>query len=120
MEDVVVGGAEIVAAGRKVFERRWKIAIPAATVAGSCGVEAFLCVTGAGAFCTPATLDISCIAASTLAPTIARSRRCLISAVDNRRLGSQVKQCFAMSLNGSGMFSGNLGSSSSVLSLAGR
>ena len=55
-----------------------------------------------------------------LGTTAARSKRVLISAVDHRRPGSQLKQCFAMSSNGCGMFSGNSGSFSVVLSHAGR
>ena len=50
------------------------------------------------------------LASLSLAAIGGRSRRFLISVVDHRRPGSRLKQCFAMSSNGCGTFSGNLGS----------
>lgn len=79
-----------------------------------------LCAANAGDSRTSATADISCFTMSPLAATGARSRQFLISVMDHRRPGSQLKQCFAMSSNGGGMFSGNSGSFSFVLSHVGR
>src|SRR5271165_6434527 len=43
-----------------------------------------------------------------------------VQVVDHRRPGSQLKQCFAMSSNGCGMFSGNSGSFAVVLCHVGK